>query len=160
MTAEPAWGRRANTTSKTNMKRQKLRVLAAVVLGGLIACSSATLAQDAKGERKGPRSADRAAMVQQRVDSMSKELNLNAEQKKKVTSLLEAQGKKMQEMRDLPQEERRTKMKGFREEQDKKMKEILTADQFEKWQKSRLQRGPEGKGERKGEGKGEGKKKS
>ena len=118
------------------MRIQKLTVVAALALGGLLACVNLASAQDAKDanakqERKGPRGGG----IEQRLERLSTELNLTDAQKPKVKAALEDQMKKMQELRDTPREERRDKMREIRDEHTKKMKEILTPDQFEKFKK-------------------------
>src|SRR5690349_1026473 len=105
----------------------KLRLVAALAVGGLLACATVTSAQDAPKE-KGPTG-------EQRVERMNTELNLTADQKTKVTALFEDSQKKMRELRQdtsLSQEERREKMRPMREAEDKKLKEILTPEQWEK----------------------------
>lgn len=110
-----------------------------MALGGLLACNSITLAQDTNATGRAER---RGQSVQQRVDRMATELNLNADQKVKVTALLEGQAKQRREIftdNSLPREERRDKMRALMEEENKQLKVILTPDQFEKWQKLREQ---------------------
>ena len=119
----------------------KLSLVAALAVGGLLACATVTSAQDAP-KKKGP-------TVEQRVDRMNTELNLTADQKTKVTALFEDSQKKMRELRQdtsLSQEDRREKVRGMREAEDKKLKEILTPEQWEKWQKVRPQGGKGGNG--------------
>lgn len=128
-----------STTDQTNMN--KLSLVAALAVGALLAGATLTSAQDAP-KKKGP-------SVEQRVDRMSTELNLTADQKTKVTALFEDDMKKMRELRQdssLSQEDRRAKGRTLREASDKKLKEILTPDQWEKWQKVRPQGGPRGGG--------------
>ncbi|HWQ91481.1 MAG TPA: Spy/CpxP family protein refolding chaperone [Clostridia bacterium] len=126
-----------------------------VALTGLMAFAVATSAQDAKEGNRGNRG---AAAIQQRVDRLSEELKLTTDQKTKITALYEAQGKKMQGMRDLTPEQRREKAREMREEMTTKMKGILTADQSKKWEQLRPQRTPGGERKGEGKGKGEGKK--
>ena len=126
----------------------KISLVAALALGGLLACATVASAQDANANKgKG-----RGQNVTQRVDALATELTLTAEQKTKVTALFEEQGKKMQAMRtenaNLTQEQRREKMTALRDEQNKKMKEILTPAQFEKYTKMQAEmrkRAPGGK---------------
>ena len=139
------------------MKKYRLGLLAAVALAGLVACALSASAQEAKQGKKGGDTERRGQMAQQRVEYLSKELDLTAEQKTKLTALFEEEGKKMREMRDLTPEQRREKATAMREENQKKMKEILTPAQYEKWEKSRAEMRKRAPGERKGEGKGEGK---
>lgn len=119
----------------------KLSLVAALAVGGLLACATVTSAQDAP-KKKGP-------TVEQRVDRMNTELNLTADQKTKVTALFEDTQKKMRELRQdtsLSQEDRREKVRGMREAEDKKLKEILTPEQWQKWEKVRPQPGKGGNG--------------
>ncbi len=105
-------------------------LIAALALGGLVACSSLAIAQ----EGKAPKGKRGMPSVQERVDRMSKELNLTDEQKPKVEAVIKETDKKMM---DLAPEDRRTKGREIRTEQDKKFKEILTHDQYTKWEKMR-----------------------
>jgi Spy/CpxP family protein refolding chaperone len=144
------------------MKAQ-LKIVSALILGGLIACTSIAGAAEKQGERKG-------AAGQERMDAMTKDLNLTAEQKTKVRELMEKEGKEMRAMRDqsqnLSQQERRDKMMERRKAMDGKMKEILKPEQYEKWLQNRQNRpetpGAQAEGKKKGEengkGKGKGKK--
>lgn len=127
----------------------KLSLIAAMALGGLVACSMLATAQEATNApaRKGGK---RGFSVEQQMERLNTQLNLTDEQKPKVKAVLEDQQKKMQEMRgdtNLTREERQEKMKTMRTDMEKKMKQVLTPDQFEKWQKSRDQfrkKGPGG----------------
>lgn len=122
----------------------KISLVAALAVGGLLACATITSAQDAP-KKKGP-------SVEQRVDRLNTEVTLTADQKTKVTALFEDSQKKMRELRQdtsLSQEDRREKMRTMREAEDKKLKEILTPEQWEKWEKARPQGGKRGGGEKK-----------
>src|SRR5260370_35874674 len=110
------------------MKRQKsmnkLSLIAALAVGGLLAGATITSAQDTP-KKKGP-------SVEQRVDRMNTELSLTADQKTKATALFEEDAKKMRELRQdtsLSQEDRRAQGRELREARDKKLKEILTPSQ-------------------------------
>jgi Spy/CpxP family protein refolding chaperone len=112
------------------MKINKIGLVAALALGGLLAFSNLASAQDApKGGKKG------MPTVQERLDKLTEALTLTDAQKPKVKAVLEEQSKQMQALRDVPQDERRTKGAAMREEYNKKMKEILTAEQYEKFEK-------------------------
>ena len=101
-----------------------------MVLGGLLACATVATAQDAgKDTKKG-----KGPTVEQRLERMSKELNLTDDQKPKVKSAMEDMQKATREARDADPSERRDKMRTAREDYTKKMKEILTADQFTKFE--------------------------
>jgi Spy/CpxP family protein refolding chaperone len=118
------------------MKASKISLIAAMVLGGLVACSTNVRAADAtetpsKGKGKGGRMS-----VEQQMEKLTTELSLTDEQKPKVKEVLEARNKKMQELfadTSTAQEDRRTKMREISADTEKKMKEILKPDQFEKY---------------------------
>jgi periplasmic protein CpxP/Spy len=137
----PADQDNTSTTEQTNMN--KLSLVAALAVGGLLASATITSAQDSTApKKKGP-------SVEQRVDRLNTEVTLTADQKTKVTALFEDDQKKMRELRQdtsLSQEDRRTKGRELRTAEDKKLKEILTPEQWDKWQKARPQRGGGGGG--------------
>jgi Spy/CpxP family protein refolding chaperone len=121
------------------MKVYKICTVAAAALAGLLAVTNASAARDTnttpRVERRGP-------TVQQRVERMTTELQLNDDQKTKVTALLEKQAKERREIMGdstLPREDRRDKMRALTEDENKQLKTILTSEQFEKWQKLREQ---------------------
>ncbi len=108
----------------------KVSLIAAMVLGGVVACSTLANAQDAP-KKKG------RFTVEQQMERVTTELNLTDEQKPKVKAVLEESSKKMREIfsdQSLDQSQRREKMQPILEEQNKKMKAILTADQFKKYE--------------------------
>lgn len=74
---------------------------------------------EAKGKAKGPDGGPGRAGMQKAME----DLGLSDEQKEKFRAA-------MQELREVPAEERRDKMTA-------KMKELLTKEQFEKWEKAR-----------------------
>jgi periplasmic protein CpxP/Spy len=109
---------------------KKLSLIAAMVLGGLVACSTVAMAQD---NQDAPKKGGKNRMsVEQRMEKLSTDLNLTDAQKPKVKAVLEETQKKMQ---DVPREERRDKMPAIWEEQNKKLKDILTPEQMEKYTK-------------------------
>ena len=117
---------------------RKLSLIAALALGGLMACSTLATAQDTpKDAKKGGK---KGFSVEQRMEAMTTQLSLTDEQKPKVKAVLEETAKKM---KDVAPEDRQTKGREIRDEQNKKMKEILTADQFTKYQEMN-QRGKKG----------------
>ncbi len=108
----------------------KLSLIAAMALGGLVACSTLATAQDAP-KKKGRMS------VEQQMERYNTELTLTDEQKPKVKAVLEETSKKMQEIRNDPNFDRsqmREKMQPIMEKQNEKMKGILTEDQYKKYQ--------------------------
>ena len=124
----------------------KLSLIAAMALGGLVACSTLATAQDStnapskKGGKKGP-------SVEQQMERMTTELSLTPEQQPKVKAVLEETSKKRQ---DMAPEDRQTKGRELREEQNTKMKAILTPEQYTKYEEMMQRRGKKG-GEKKSE---------
>ena len=113
---------------------KKLSLMMAVALGTLVACSMATAQESGTGTAK---KGKHGFSVEQRVETLKKDLSLTDEQVPKVKALLEEQQKKVQDIRadtSLDQQQRREKMRDVMQDQQKKMKEILTEDQYKKWQ--------------------------
>ncbi len=118
------------------MKLSKISVIAAMVLGGLVAGNTMVRAADAtegKGKGKGGR-----MTVEQQMEKLTTELSLTDAQKPKVKEVLENSAKKRQELfadTSTAPEDRRTKFREIMDDQEKKLKEILKPDQFEKYKK-------------------------
>jgi len=125
------------------MKIHKFSLMAALA-AAVLAFNPALSAQekDAKRERPPGASGQRGDMIKERFNRMAEELKLTDAQKPKVEAALKEQVEKMRGLRDTAPEERREKVQTLRADMDKKLKEILTAEQYEKWQKTREQRGP------------------
>jgi len=115
---------------------KKLSLIAALALGGLLACCTLATAQDTNAT---PKKGKRGMMsIEQQMERMTTELSLTDDQKPKVKAVLEDSSKKRQEIfsdSSLDRQQQREKMQPITEQQTKKMKEILTSDQFEKYQK-------------------------
>jgi periplasmic protein CpxP/Spy len=119
----------------------KLSLIAALALGGLLACSTLATAQDAPKNGKGGK---KGMTVEQQMTRLTEQLTLTDEQKPKVQKVLEATSKKMTEIRNdssLDQQARRDKMRPIMEEQNKEMKKILTEEQFKKYEEMNARRG-------------------
>ena len=132
------------------MKTYKLSLIAALALGGLMACASLATAQDNKDSKGGGQGRGRGMSVDARMERLTTELNLTDAQKPKVKAVLEESQKKFQGLRELPQEERREKMTAIREEETKALKPILTPEQMEKYKN--LPQGRRGQGGEKKQG--------
>jgi Spy/CpxP family protein refolding chaperone len=118
---------------------KKVSLLAALALGGLLACSTLATAQDTttnsvpkKGEKGEKGKHGGLFSPEARLDRLSTDLTLTDAQKPKVKAVFEDSQKAMQ---GVPREDMRAKMKSIREEENKKLKEILTPDQWDKYQK-------------------------
>ncbi len=81
---------------------------------------------------------------EQRLERMSKQLNLTDDQKAKLKPILADEAAKMKDLRadtSVSREDRRTKMADIRKDIDAKIKGVLTADQYTKWEEARKQQG-------------------
>lgn len=106
----------------------KKQLIAALVLGALVAFSPNTQAQEKKGRP------DAAEQLKQ----MAELLALTAEQKAKLEPIIKEQFEKMRALfadQNTPQEDRRKKMAEARTEATGKIKAVLTKEQGEKYDK-------------------------
>jgi Spy/CpxP family protein refolding chaperone len=111
---------------------KKLSLIAALAIGGLIACSTLVTAQDAPKKGKGGYSPE------QQLERIDTACTLTAEQKPKVKAVLDDTAKKM---KDVAPEDRQTKGREIRTEQTTKIKAILTPEQFTKYEAATARRG-------------------
>ena len=118
---------------------KKLSLIAALALGGLLACSTIAMAQDASANKDAKKGGKRGFQsIEQQMERLTKELTLTDEQKPKVEAVLKESQKKRQEIfadTSMDRQQMREKMRPIMEEQNKKLKEILTPDQMEKYTK-------------------------
>lgn len=134
---------------------KKISLLAAVVLGLVVAAANTAVAQNTSsnsstGQKQGKRGGQ---TVEQQLERMNRTLDLTDAQKPKVKAVLEETSKKRQELSSLSGQERRDKMQALMKDQDDKLKTILTKEQMDKLQKQREEMRARGKNG------GEGKKK-
>jgi periplasmic protein CpxP/Spy len=143
------------------MKTKRISLIAALIAGVLVAYLPMGQAQDANASKDATKPAgrpsgsggpggQRAEMAKERLNKMAEELKLTDEQKTKVEAVMKEQQEKMRGAREAnanaTPEVRREKAKAAREEVSKKMKGILTPEQFAKWEKMPMGRGPGGQG--------------
>jgi protein CpxP len=117
---------------------KKLSLIAALAIGGLIACSTLVNAQDAPKKGRGGYSPE------QQLERMTTTLTLTDDQKPKVKAVLEETSKKMKALREdtsLDQTARREKMKPIMDDQNTKLKGILTPEQYTKYTENLGKRG-------------------
>ncbi|HZV35432.1 MAG TPA: hypothetical protein VFB72_12740 [Verrucomicrobiae bacterium] len=143
------------------MKANKLGLIAAIALGGLMACGPIARAQDkatppppAGGDNTTPPPRARRGRGNA-LQAMLAKLDLTDEQKEKAKPVVEDHNKQMRDLfqdSSLSREDKRDKMKTINEATNAKLKEILTADQYtklldlEKQMMNRPRRGGEGGG--------------
>ena len=114
----------------------KLSLIAAMALGGLVACSTLATAQDAPKDAQKQGGKGRFT-VEQQMERLTTQLSLTDEQKPKVEAVLKESSKKRQEIfsdSSIDRSQMREKMQPIMEEQNKKLKAILTEDQYKKYQ--------------------------
>jgi len=122
-------------------KLPKLLIIAALVAGSLLAGSAVLQAQNATNTP--PAGAPPAGMRGgmrggPNIDQLATTLKLDDATKARVKPILDAQQKKMSDLRadtSVSQEDRRTKMQAIRTDMATQMKAVLTAEQFDQWQK-------------------------
>ena len=115
---------------------RRLSLIAAMVLGGLVACSMLATAQDASNppDKKGGKN---RFTPEQQLERMTTQLTLTDAQKPKVKAVLEDAAKKRKEVMsdsNMDRQQMREKMQPIMEEQNKKLIAILTDDQYTKYQ--------------------------
>ncbi len=116
------------------MKVTRFSIIAALALGSLLACSTVASAQDNSTSHKGQR---RAIGLQERVDKLSTDLQLTADQKSKISALFQKERQSAQEIRkdtSLTRDQRREKTRALHADNNKELKAILTPEQFTKYQ--------------------------
>jgi Spy/CpxP family protein refolding chaperone len=118
------------------MKANKTMLIAALAVGSLLVWGPALRAADTNK----PSSTSPAGQPPRAgFERMAEQLNLNADQKPKVQSIMDTQRQKMLDLRkdtSLSQEDRQAKRKIVAEEMAQQMKAVLTPEQFDKWQKT------------------------
>lgn len=125
------------------MKANKMTFIAAMALGSMLALGTAFAAETNAPAASAPPAGGPPPGGQgmrgrgPNLEQLAKDLNLTDDQKEKVKAVLDDQRQKMGELRNVPQDERRTKMQALREEVNTKMKAILNEEQYAKWEKSR-----------------------
>jgi acyl-CoA reductase-like NAD-dependent aldehyde dehydrogenase len=115
----------------------KLSLIAAMALGGLVACSTLATAQNSTATPDAKKGGKNRMTVEQQMERMTTQLNLTAEQKPKVEAVLKESSKKRQEIMNdssIDRSQMREKMQPIMEKQNEKLKGILTEEQFKKYQ--------------------------
>ena len=116
-------------------------LIAALAVGSLLVWSPALRADDTNTPPSTPPAGAPPAGQPARTgfERMAQQLNLTADQKTKVQSIMDTQRQKMRDLRNdasLSQEDRQAKRKIIAEEMSQQMKAVLTPEQFDKWEKT------------------------
>ena len=108
----------------------------AAVIFALLAGSTAIYAQMPQGQEQGGgqwgRGPGQPMTADQRLQRMSQQLNLSADQQQQIKPILENESKQMQALREdtsLSPDDRRSKMMQIRQESASQIKPILNVDQ-------------------------------
>lgn len=124
------------------MKRNKLGILAAIALGGLMVCGPIARAQD--NNSTPPSATQRPSRARgNSLEAVMKQLDLNDDQKTKVKSIMQDNMEKTKALfqdSSLSRDEKMEKRKTIMEATDAKLKDVLTADQYKKYEELRKQR--------------------
>ena len=126
----------------------KKNLLRAAVIFTLLAGSTAIYAQAPQEQSGGQwgHGQGQPMTVDQRLQNMTKQLNLSDAQQQQIKPILENEAKQMQSVREdtsLAQQDRRTKMMQIRQETSSQIKPILNADQQKQYDETmmRMNRG-------------------
>lgn len=128
------------------MKANKTILITVLAVGSLLALSPALCADDSTNTPPSTPPAGAPPAVQPPrggFERMAEQLNLTADQKPKVQSILEAQRQKVRDLRQdtsLTAEDRKAQIKAVQEDTATQMKAVLTPEQFQKWQDMRSHR--------------------
>ena len=85
---------------------------------------------------------DAKAEAAKKVEALTKQLNLSADQKQKLLPVLAEEAPKLKAVKEdtsMTGLQKLQKIKAIHEETDPKVKEILNADQYQQWQTIRQQ---------------------
>jgi Spy/CpxP family protein refolding chaperone len=122
------------------MKYNKITLIAALAVAGMVCMGSTATAQDTKPDKK-PELGQRPPAGRPGT-RIAQELKLTEEQNKKFQAAMAEQrekGTKLREDTSLTPEQKREKSQALRTESQKKIKEILTPEQYQQWEKLRSQ---------------------
>ena len=125
--------------------------LSALVMLGQVAFSAPPQQGEQRRGGGGPR-----MDVGERVETLSKQLNLTDDQKPKVQALFEEEVKQRQALRQdasLSREDRMEKMRAINQSTRKQIEKVLTAEQKKKW--NEIMKENRERREERGEGQGE-----
>jgi hypothetical protein len=119
----------------TVMKLTNQKIITLLALGGLLAFSPATKADDTNAPTPPPSG---VPVVHRHGPDYAKQLDLTADQQPKFKAAMETmmqQTKAVRQDTSLAPEDKRAKMKAIREQTNETLKSILTPEQYEKWLK-------------------------
>ena len=137
--ANSAW----QTVSKESYRMKKSLVCALLAVA-MACCGTALYAQQDNMSQGGPPQGHHMMMSpEQRLQNMTKTLNLTPDQQAKIKPLLENQSTQMQSLHQdttMSREDRMAKAQQLRQSTDEQIKGVLTPDQQQKWSEMQTQR--------------------
>jgi len=138
--ASSAW----QTVSKESY-RMKKSLLCASLAVAMACCGTALYAQqqDNMGQGGPPQGHHMLMSPEQRLQHMTKMLNLTPEQQEKIKPILESQNTQMQSLHQdttMSREDRMAKAQQIRQSGDEQIKGVLSPDQQQKWSQMQAQR--------------------
>ncbi len=141
--ASSAW----QTISKESY-RMKKSLLCALLAAAMACCGTALYAQDNMSQGGPPQGHHMQMSPEQRLQHMTKMLNLTPEQQEKIKPMLENQSTQMQSLHQdttMSREDRMAKAQQLRQTTDEQIKGVLTPDQQQKWSEMQTKRESMGK---------------
>jgi periplasmic protein CpxP/Spy len=138
--AAGAW----QTVSKEFYRMKKMFVCALLTFA-LACCGTALYAQQDTMSQGGPQAGQQHRMPSpdQRLQHMTKMLNLTPDQQEKIKPILENEQSQMQSMRQdtsMSRQDRMSKAQQIRQSSDDQIKQVLTPDQQQKWSQMQQER--------------------
>ena len=118
-------------------------LLSIALLAALTAPAFAADAPEGGKEKNRPPAGERGPARRNRMDQLSEDAKLTADQKAKLAPVLQDEAKKLKEIRDnteLTKEQKAAKTKEIRSESSAKIKDVLTPEQTESLKKAREER--------------------
>ncbi len=145
LVAMSAW----QTVSK-ELCRMKKTMMCALLAVTMACCGTALYAEQDNMGQSAPAAAQRMPSPEQRLQHMTKALNLSDDQQQKIKPLLDSQAQQMQSLRadtSLSPQDRKAKMQQIRQATDEQIKQTLNPDQQKKFDEMQSQHGHMGQGD-------------
>jgi Spy/CpxP family protein refolding chaperone len=128
-------------TAAKEFDRMKRSLICALLAGAMACCGTALYAQDTMSQG-GPPAGHHMMSPDQRLQHMTKMLNLTADQQQKIKPILENQQTQMESLHQdtsMSQQDRMAKMQQLRQSTNQQINGILTPEQQQKFQQMQAQ---------------------
>ena len=122
----------------------KKSLICALLALAVACCGTALYAQDNMSQSGTPQEHRMPPSADQRLDHMTKMLNLTPDQQQKIKPILENEQSQMQALHQdttTPQADRMAKARELRQSSNQQINGILTPDQQQKWSQMQSKRG-------------------